>query len=174
MYFHSFSIGFTEIPRALSCLNIFTIGCPFKCKGCQNPDLQNFDHKDRKILNINDIKTAIDNSQGYIQGICWLGGEPLFQFKELVQINRKIKELFPKLIITVFTGYQLDKIKSINYNEYEELLNANIDYIIDGQWNGFPLGNLNCNQKIYKYIFNENSEESDFLEISYQDYKNKI
>ena len=172
MFYYSFSIGFTEIPRALSCLNIFTVGCPFKCKGCQNPDLQDFYNKNRKELNLKDIQQVIDNSKGYIQGICWLGGEPLFQFKDCVQNNRKLKAANPNFICTLFTGYTLSKIKSDNTSEYEELLNAKLDYIIDGQWNGYPLGNPKCNQKVYKFQLNPNTNYYDFIEISYQDYRN--
>lgn len=167
MYYHSLSIGFIEIPNINSCLNIYTVGCPFKCKGCHNPDLQDLYHKDRKELTIIDIITPIKNSNNFINGICWLGGEPLFQFKDFIKTNYKIKKELPNILISLFTGYTLDNIIIDYPNEYQELIKLQLNYIIDGQWNGHPLSDPNTNQKIYKFNYDLN----DYIQISYEEYK---
>lgn len=168
MYYHTLSIGFVEIPKINASLNIYTVGCPFKCKGCHNPDLQDLYHKDRKKLNISDIETPIKNSNNFINGICWLGGEPLFQFNEFIKINRDIRKSFPNIYISLFTGYTLTDIKSKYPDEYEDLIKINFKYIIDGQWNGFPINDEKTNQKIYTF----NYMLEDYTQISYEDYKN--
>lgn len=169
MFYHSLSVGFVEIPKINASLNIYTVGCPFKCKGCHNPDLQDINHKDRKELSIVDIINPIKHSNNFINGVCWLGGEPLYQFKDFVNINIDLKRRFPDIIISLFTGYILEEIKRDHPEEYETLLYLKLNYIIDGQWNGFPISHEKTNQKIY--IYDNNTE--DYVRISYKDYINK-
>lgn len=49
MYFHSFNVGFIDIPN-LTTLNIYTVGCEHNCPGCHSKDLQNINHAERKEL----------------------------------------------------------------------------------------------------------------------------
>lgn len=168
MYYHSLSVGFVEIPKINASLNIYTVGCPFKCKGCHNPDLQDLNHKDRKKLTIDDIINPIENSNGFINGICWLGGEPLYQFNEFLKINLDIRKKYPKINITLYTGYTLENIKKDYEIEYNSLQHIYLNYIIDGQWNGYPISHEKTNQKIYTFDHTIN----DYIPISYNKFKN--
>ena len=125
MFYHSFSIGYVEIPSLNSTLNIYTVGCPFHCIGCQNPELQDINHKERKELDIKEIVRAVNESFGIIQGICWLGGEPFFQFDECIKISKRFLE------------------KNSDIPKY-------FDLIIDGQWNGHPISDPLTNQRFWK------------------------
>lgn len=160
MYFHSFNIGYAEIPGLNSTLNIYTVGCPFHCNGCQNPELQNINHLERKILDIEDVINAVKNSFGIIQGVCWLGGEPFFQFEECVDISRKLKEKLT-VPITAYSGYTIEKLLEKNSN-----ISKYFDLIIDGQWNGHPISDPLTNQRFWK------SNGNKFIQLTYEQYKN--
>lgn len=161
MFYHSFSIGYVEIPSLNSTLNIYTVGCPFHCVGCQNPELQDINHKERKELDIKEIVRAINESFGIIQGICWLGGEPFFQFDECIKISKRLKQLLPNIPVTAYTGYTIENLleKNSDIPKYFEL-------IIDGQWNGHPISDPLTNQRFWK------SQNNKFIQLTYEQYKN--
>lgn len=102
MYFHSFNIGYIDIPNTVT-LNIYTVGCPHHCVGCHSVDLQDINHKDRQILTASLINEKLQTGKGYFQGICWLGGDPLYQFDDFIQINQELKHFNNDLLITAFT-----------------------------------------------------------------------
>ena len=77
LYFHSFNVGYIDIPNKTT-LNIYTVGCPHKCPGCQAPDLQDINHKDRKVLTPDLIIEKLEACKGFYQGICWLGRRSTF------------------------------------------------------------------------------------------------
>lgn len=128
MYFHSFNIGFIDIPN-LTTLNIYTVGCEHKCIGCQAPDLQDINHPERKELTIDLILDKINNAHGFIKGICWLGGDPLLQFGDFIKINQYLKEN-TDLVLAVYTGYEYLNLTK----EQQEALLSCIDILIDGPW----------------------------------------
>lgn len=161
MYYHSLSIGYVEIPNLNSTLNIYTVGCPFHCKGCQNPDLQNINNPERKILLTSDIIKAVKNSFGIVEGICWLGGEPFYQFEECIEISSLIKQQLSTCLIAAFTGYTIEELLDKNSN-----IPKYFDLIIDGQWNGHPISDPLTNQRFWK------SNSNSFLQLSYEQYKN--
>lgn len=70
MYIHSLDIGYIDIPNHIT-LNIFTVGCEHHCKGCHTPDLQNFNHPDRKEVTAIEINNKLGHD--FYDGICWLG-----------------------------------------------------------------------------------------------------
>jgi organic radical activating enzyme len=174
MYFHSVNEGFIEIPKANASLNIYTVGCEHHCDGCQAKDLQNINHKDRRVLTSKLIIDSINRSKGFLDGICWLGGDPFFQFADCYHISKDIKKELPNILNVVFTGYTfLDFYKNINIKAKQDIENNmkeknNIfDYIIDGKWNGHKLGDIECNQKVYQATING------FKEINYKEYCEK-
>lgn len=157
MYFHSYNLGFIQVP-GLTTFNIYTIGCIHKCKGCQAEDLQDINHPDRKQLTSELIISKLDE---LYEGICWLGGDPLYQFNECIRINKELKESkFGNLLRIVYTGYVLEK---FTQKQKQDLLSC-IDIIIDGQWNGHMLGDPKCNQRIYI------NDKNKFKEISYEEF----
>ena len=172
MYFLNFNDGFIEVPFASPSLNIYTVGCEHKCKGCHAADLQNINHKDRKELTFELINKKLQMISGFYKSVCWLGGDPFFQYEDCFKISKDIKEKYPNINNVIYTGY--------NWKEFHERNNLGdnlpFDYVIDGTWNGKKLGEEGCNQKIwvknsfYSCIFN-------YDEIDYNTYKkglNKI
>lgn len=172
MYFLNFNDGFIEVPFASPSLNIYTVGCEHKCNGCHAKDLQDINHKDRKELTFELINKKLQMIPGFYKSVCWLGGDPFFQYEDCFKISKDIKEKYSNIINVVYTGY--------NWKEFHERNHLGndlpFDYVIDGTWNGKKLGEEGCNQKIwvhnsfYSCIFN-------YDEIDYNTYKkglNKI
>lgn len=159
MYIHSYNIGFIDIPN-LTTLNIYTVGCPHKCDGCQAYDLQDINHKQRKELNIDEIISYIHDALGFIKGICWLGGDPLYQFDEFIKISKELKEK-TNLIISCYTGYTLD---DFSEEQKQQLLSV-VDVLIDGKWQGIPVTEEKSNQKIYI------NKDNKFVNITYNELK---
>lgn len=95
------------------CVSFWTQGCPFKCKGCHNPQTWDFDGgKDLP----NDIKGQIvkaisDNN--ITRNFSILGGEPLCEQNiELVkEILLAVKAAYPHIKVFLWTGYELEDIK---------------------------------------------------------------
>lgn len=58
-------------------LTFFVQGCPIHCKGCHNPELQNF--VGGKEFTEETMKTILDGlvSNGIQRTFCVMGGEPL-------------------------------------------------------------------------------------------------
>lgn len=162
MYFHSFNIGYIDIPNTIT-LNIYTVGCPHKCNGCHASDLQDINHKDRQILTSELIHSKLVNCKEFYQGICWLGGDPLYQFEDFIKINQQLKYFNKDLLITCFTGYTyLD----FNIEKQFDLLSC-VDILIDGPWQGKVLSDPETNQKIWI------NNKIEFNQINYNDLKNK-
>ena len=85
----------------------FTIwlqGCPLKCQGCFNPNMQNFDGGKEVLISdliqqINDLWIA-----NRIRGVTFTGGEPLTQISSLLELLLRIKNL-GNIGTIVLTGY---------------------------------------------------------------------
>lgn len=167
MWYHSNAVKFLEVPFLNATLNIYTVGCEHYCNGCHSVDLQNINHPERKKLTKDILFTDIEKSKDLIGGICWLGGDPFLQFKDCLELSKAVKETYPELVNVVFTGYVLPELMEIlNQAGKDLLLSGYIDFIIDGKWEGYVLGDPNCNQNIYH--FNKNTKN--FEKITYQEY----
>jgi organic radical activating enzyme len=135
------STGFIEVQNLIS-LNIYVVGCSLKCPGCQNQQLQDKNSgvtlKEKQILDLCKNKSMFDC-------ICWLGGEPLEQFDEVLQCNELFANELKKPII-IYTGYTLDeatdKIEKLVSNKYVKLIKC-------GRWDGKKLGSPESTQKFY-------------------------
>lgn len=88
-------------------------GCSRHCKGCMAPETWPFDGGS-SMDTVNIIKQISDVSG--IEGITFLGGEPLEQAEAVYEIAKEARSM--GLSVTIFTGYT-----------YNELLTKNIDYI---------------------------------------------
>lgn len=76
--------------------------------------------------------------------------------------------MFKDLSIVLYTGYTLSDIKENHPEEYTDLLNLKLSYIIDGIWTGLPISDPNTNQKIYKFDYST----EDYIQISFEEFKN--
>lgn len=90
-------------------LTVYFCGCKFHCKGCQNPELQDF--TGGTVYDFLDLEEEIVSryNKGEYDYVCFLGGEPLQQEEDYIRVltehlvNRGIK-------IWMYTGYDYDEV----------------------------------------------------------------
>ncbi len=116
------------------CVSFWTQGCPFRCKGCHNPETWSFDggiEEDENTL-LNKILYLIDKNNVQ-RNLSILGGEPLCkQNREFVaKLVIATKRRFPNIKIFLWTGYEIEFLKNINDSNIKTIL-KNIDTLIDG------------------------------------------
>lgn len=116
-------------------LTFFVQGCPIKCKGCHNPELQSFGGGqlfDGETLN-NIINGLTAN--GIQRNLCIMGGEPLCEENKFLtyMVIEKVKSELPNTPIYVWTGYTLEDIVNRNDDRVNKIL-ALTDYLIDGPY----------------------------------------
>ena len=77
---------------------IWFAGCNHQCPGCHNPETWDFNcgHD----LNIDDMDVIYDQlERDEISGITLTGGDPIYQYKELLPFLEQIKINFPNKTI---------------------------------------------------------------------------
>lgn len=114
---------------------VFTQGCPHHCKGCHNPQT----HDPNGGYEI-DVERILDEfyKNPLLQGITISGGEPFLQARELIPLLKAIKkgsEHFPFFVrdVTIYTGYTISCLKSMNDPAVDEVLSY-CDILIDGPY----------------------------------------
>lgn len=108
-------------------LILFTCGCPYRCKNCQNKETWNI--KNGVNYDVKDIYEYLNEeiNNGYDNGITFSGGAPLIQDTELNNLIKLIKENHPNLNILVYTGYPYEDIA-------DKPVIKNIDVLVDGKF----------------------------------------
>lgn len=138
-------------------VSLWMQGCPFRCKGCHNPQTWDFDGG-KEIAEeelVDRILTAI-NANGIKRGFAVLGGEPLCeQNAEYVdRICEKVREAYPDIEIYIWTGYTFEHI-DVNTAAYRAISRA--DYVVEGPFIE-SLRNIrlkmrgSTNQRVFKKI----------------------
>lgn len=140
-------------------------GCLKRCKGCCNQEILAV--KKMNIISINDICSLIlkSKNENNIEGVTFLGGEPILQIYGLIDIVKFCKKI--NLTSIVFSGYYKEEIQKMFPKESIELFN-NIDILIDGP---FEIENLETNRA---YIGSKN-QRTHFFTDKYDNsiFKNK-
>lgn len=115
---------------------LFVSGCTNHCKGCFNPELQDFNHGEQftmfSLINLMDML-----KDPRVQGLSILGGDPLCQdangLLRLQDICNRVHDLGKT--IWIWSGLTWEQIFS-PYNNYEDKyrqeLIQNVDVFIDG------------------------------------------
>lgn len=103
---------------------IFTQGCPFKCKGCHNPQAQS-------LSGGIDVKLSVlykeIKQNPLITGVTFSGGEPFIQTTPLITLSKFLKE--DGYNLWSYSGYTYDKLKTDK--QRFELLKL-LDVVVDG------------------------------------------
>ena len=115
--------------------SLYVSGCPFHCEGCYNSSIWDFqaghEYNERLEAQIMD-----DLAQSFVQGITFLGGEPLLNTGVLLPLARKIRERFGHTKdIWCWTGYILEKDLQSGcpkHTEFTDRMLACIDTLVDG------------------------------------------
>ena len=106
---------------------IWVQGCSIHCKGCANSHMWDFD--DGTSYKVEDFINIIKSYADKIEGITWLGGEPLEQIEPVTKISKAVQE--QGLSVIVFTGYDYADIK--DRQDFKELCKYT-DILIDGRY----------------------------------------
>ena len=115
---------------------LFTCGCAGfgddgHCEGCFNSEIWNF--KSGKPFDEeakNELFTYLSNP--HIKGLSVLGGEPLQQGKELIELLTEVRNVFPTKDIWLWTGYYIDGREDLT-DEQKEILSL-CDFVVDGRF----------------------------------------
>ena len=109
---------------------IWIAGCERHCPGCFSPYTHDFK---AGVLFDNKAKEELfkDSKEDWCAGITFVGGEPLHPVnrKEVIQLSKEHRELFPEKTIWIYTGYCWGEI--VEDPEMSEIVRY-VDVICDG------------------------------------------
>jgi anaerobic ribonucleoside-triphosphate reductase activating protein len=122
-------------------------GCPFRCRGCFNPDYLKFN--ERPGFRVGELAERIKSVNG-IEGVTYSGGEPMAHAKALYFLSRELKKV--ELTIVCYSGYTLEELKGLDDPWVDRLLSC-IDVLIDGRYDRLKPANLplrgSSNQRVH-------------------------
>ena len=106
-------------------------GCDKRCVGCCNPEFLKF--VERNIVSAESVAQGIlDAKRNYnIEGVTFLGGEPLLQAKGLGRVAKIVSD--EGLSVVVFTGYTMAEIEAMQLPGVDRLL-RHTDLLVDGPY----------------------------------------
>lgn len=112
-------------------VSVFFCGCSHHCPNCFNSELWNFnsgkpfDEEAKK-----ELFGYLSNE--HIKGLSVLGGEPLQQGQELVELLNEVRRTFPQKDIWLWTGYYIDGRDELD--EVQKEILSLCDYVVDGRF----------------------------------------
>lgn len=106
-------------------------GCSILCPGCCNPQMLDFGP--RRIVDSHNLLRDIEISHAShgIEGVTFLGGEPMLQARGLSEVARGCRER--RLSVMVFTGFRLEHLRNSPMVGVTELLEVT-DLLVDGPY----------------------------------------
>lgn len=128
--------------------SIWFCGCNFHCKDCFNEDLWSFEGGNEFNENTEKELTNL-LSDTHCKGLSILGGEPLEQGEELLNLCKRIKECCPNKDIWLWTGYTLDV--AMKDDVKRGIINL-CDYVVDGRF----VHELKDNKLLFRGSSNQN------------------
>ncbi|GAB4346881.1 MAG: hypothetical protein OHK0038_26960 [Flammeovirgaceae bacterium] len=105
---------------------IWTQGCSVQCKGCWNTDMWSFEPKN--LFSADELLSQILKNTPDIEDITLLGGEPLDQYPEILELCQKAQQ--NGLSVMLFTGYEMHEIHEKNMQNILPYL----DILITGRY----------------------------------------
>lgn len=148
---------------------IWVQGCPIRCKGCWNPHmLPIIPNHLIKVKRLAEFILTIKD----IEGITLVGGEPLLQSKQLLNLVKILKK-GSNLTVMLYTGYNRVSIK----DKFAKELIRLSDIIIFGpyveekrdiflKWRGSSNQEIVFNNKRYESIYLETKENEAEIHIN--------
>lgn len=109
-------------------VSIYVQGCNNHCPGCFNPETWDFNGGKEFTDKIKDKFLELGKSKK-IAGFSILGGEPLQQGKDMLDLVKEIKETYPDKTIWMWTGCVYEELTS----EQLEIIQY-VDVLIDGRF----------------------------------------
>lgn len=119
----------TEVEGPGKRFAVWMQGCQRQCPGCCNPQFSDFVPK--MLMDSKELCGHIADSlqRNEIEGVTFLGGEPMLQAKGLSEVAAFCQE--KRLSVMVFTGYALDALLAERLPFVDELL-CHTDLLVDG------------------------------------------
>lgn len=116
-------------------VTFFTQGCPFRCKGCHNPETWDFDGGIEFSAEI--IDTIYDklHANNINRNFCLMGGEPLCPenlFLSCLLVS-EVKKRSPETKIYIWTGYEYNDLLTFPDKKILTILDT-ADYLITGPY----------------------------------------
>lgn len=136
--------------------SIWVTGCHFHCKDCFNQELWEF--SSGKLFDSVAEKELFEKlSDSHCQGLSVLGGEPLMQGQDMVNLLQKVKSMYPPKDIWIWTGFYLEEALQ---DETRKKILSYCDVVVDGRFDHSKhVGHLyfrgSSNQSIYRNINGE-------------------
>lgn len=130
------------------CVSLWTVGCPFKCPGCHNQELWDFE-EDLKLPT--DIKGQIIkaiSANGVQRNFSVLGGEPLCveNAKIVDDIVTAVRSAYANIKIYIWSGYTFEELEQLSQeNAHIQHILSLSNYLIDGR---FELENRDITLKL--------------------------
>lgn len=109
-------------------VSIWVQGCNRHCPGCFNPETWDF-NGGNLFTRRTKIQFLALAQEKKIVGFSILGGEPLQQGKDMLDLVKSIKEHYPNKTIWMWTGY---KYEDLNDEQLEII--SYIDVLVDGEF----------------------------------------
>jgi len=111
--FSKIGLTFIDYPDpSLPAVIVYFLGCDHNCFSCHNPDFQNINYRNKKLLSINDLYLEIIKLCNISKTnlVVFSGGDPLNPF------NRDFVRLFINKYkynfrFCIYTGYDIDYVK---------------------------------------------------------------
>ncbi len=107
---------------------LWLAGCLHHCRNCQNPIT--WDPEGGLVFDEAAKKELFDElDKDYVSGITFSGGDPLYPGTrdELLELIKEIKKRYPHKTIWLYTGYEWEKIRELEFTEY-------LDVLVDGRF----------------------------------------
>src|SRR5262245_1490382 len=105
-------------------------GCPLRCPGCCNPEMLPFEGGTKRTAAdvLKEIEAAREKG---VEGITFLGGEPLAHAAGAVVLARALKER--DMTVMVFSGFTLEEARQMPDPAVGELMGLT-DILVDGPY----------------------------------------
>lgn len=114
--------------------SLYVSGCPFHCVNCFNSSIWDFRAGKVYTQELED-KIIEDLSQTFVQGITYLGGEPLLNTAVLLQLSKRIRQEFgQEKDIWCWTGYTWEELMRQGESADKLELLQYVDVLVDGPY----------------------------------------
>lgn len=107
-------------------VSIYVQGCSRHCKNCFNPETWDFNGGHIFNRRVKEQFLALAEEK-MIVGFSILGGEPLQQGKDMLDLVKSMKERFPNKTIWMWTGYKYEEL-----DDQQREIVSYIDTLVDG------------------------------------------
>ena len=112
-------------------VSLWVSGCEHHCKGCHNP--QSWNRNNGELFTTETfMKLYTALTTGVKRGLTIIGGEPLtdYNYEEVLQLCKCLKEEISDLNIWLYTGYYYDELVDQGKMEIFDY----IDVMVDGRY----------------------------------------